>query len=47
MKKFGNVFVEFKGKLTNINLLDQKHYEEFLEVMRQVQMTYYALMRGK
>ena len=43
MKKFGSIFIEVDGKLTNIQDLPKSDYERFLEGMRSLMVMYKVL----
>jgi hypothetical protein len=45
--KFGEIFIEVDGKLTNIKDLDKPDYEWFLESMRATMIAYYVLKENK
>jgi hypothetical protein len=43
--KFENVYVEYNGKLVNVNTLPKEEYEYFLELMHRVRLAYITLTR--
>lgn len=42
-KKWGRIFVEINGKITDITDLEQKDYEEFLDKMKSLEIMYNIL----
>lgn len=45
IEKFGNIFVELNGKMTNIRDLNKDDYEDFIQKMRLIMAVYHSLNR--
>jgi len=39
-KKFGRIFIELDGDLTDISGLDKEDYEDFLEMIHRLRIAY-------
>ena len=47
MGKFGKIYIELNDELVDITDLDKDNYEEFLDLMTSVKLSYIAISGSK